>query len=90
MTLSLLDSLEIPTETISPDGQRKISHDTSTHILNLANHLQSILGEAMDKATAMFPHRAALAPSRNTLPRQIWPSSVQNDAANSRWRAKAI
>ena len=54
--LSLKDSLKSPTWAISPEGNKEISQDTKTHILELANTLQDILGEAMDTAKAMFPH----------------------------------
>ncbi len=37
--LSLKDSLEFPTGAISPEGNRETSHDTKTHILDLANIL---------------------------------------------------
>ena len=56
--LSLKDSLELPTGAISPDGNKETSQDTKTHILELTNTLQYILGEAMDTTTAMFPHKA--------------------------------
>jgi hypothetical protein len=53
--LSLKDSLEFTPGAISPMGYTEISQDTKTHILELANTLQDILGEAMDTAKAMFP-----------------------------------
>ncbi len=70
-TLSLKDSFEFPTGAISPEGNREPSRDTKTHILELANTLQDILGEAMDTATTMFPHKAVPPPSRGTLPRHL-------------------
>jgi hypothetical protein len=88
--LSLKDSLKSPTRAISPKGNKEISQDTKTHILELANTLQDILGEAMDTATAMFPHKAAPPPSRGTLPRHLWPNSVRHDVAEIRHRAKAV
>ncbi len=82
--LSLKGSLESPTGTISLEGNKETSQDTKTHILELANILQEILGEAMDTATAMFPHKEAPPPSRGTLPRHLWPSSVRHDVAKIR------
>ncbi len=57
--LSLVDSIEFPTGHISPEGNKETSQDTKTHILELANTLQDIIGEAMVTATTMFPHKAA-------------------------------
>ena len=88
--LSLNDSLEFSTGTISPEGNRDISQDTRSHILELANTLQDILGEALDTAKAMFPHKAAPPPTRGTLPRHLWPNSVRHDVAEIRRRAKAV
>jgi len=90
MTLSLLDSLDSSPVEISPQGHKEMSQITTAHILDLANHLQSIPWEAMDTATSMFPHRIAPAPSRNTLSRHLWPNSVRHDVANIRRRANAI
>ena len=56
---SLMNSIEFPTGPISTEGTRETSKDTKTHILELANPLQDLLGEAMDTATTMFPHKAA-------------------------------
>ncbi len=64
--LSLKDSLEFPTGAISLEGNRETSYDAKTRILELANTIQDILGEAMDTATAMFPYKAALPPSGGT------------------------
>ena len=61
-TLSLMDSIEFPNETISPEGNRETSQDSKTHILELANTLQDILGDAMNTATIMFPHKVAPPP----------------------------
>ena len=88
--LSLKDSLEFPSGAISPEGVRETSQDTKTHILELANTLQDILGEAMDTATTMFPHKAVLPSSRGTLPRHLWPNSMRHDVAEIRRRAKAV
>ena len=88
--LSLRDSLEFPSGAISPDGVREISQDTKTHIIELANTLQDILGEAMDTASAMFPHKKTPPPSRGALPRHLWPNSVRHDITEIRRRAKAI
>ncbi len=55
--LSLKESIDLPTGHISTVGNRETSHDTKTHILELANTLHDILGEAMATATAMFPHK---------------------------------
>ena len=71
--LSLNDSLEFPTGAISPKGTREISQDTTTHLFDLANTLQVIIGETMDTATAMFPHKSAPPPSRDTFPRHLSP-----------------
>jgi len=90
MTLSLLDSLELPSGEIFPQGHREMSQDTTGRILDFATHLQTITGEATDTATTMLPHHTALAPSHSTLPRHLWPSSVRYDVANIRRRAKAI
>jgi hypothetical protein len=90
MALSLLDSLEFPFGEISPEGHRETSQDTTAHVLDLATHLQSILGEVMDMASIMFPHRTAPSPSRSTLPHHIWPNSARHDVANIRRRAKDI
>jgi hypothetical protein len=60
--LSLMDSIEFPTGLISPEGNRETSQDTKTHILELANTLQDILGEAMATTTTMFPHKVAPPP----------------------------
>ena len=57
--LSLMDSIEFPTMPISLEGNRETSQDTKTHILELVNTLQDILGEAMATATIMFPHKMA-------------------------------
>jgi hypothetical protein len=88
--LSLRDSLEFPSGTISPEGVREVSQDTKTHIIELANTLQDILGEAMDTASAMFPHKKSPSPTRGTLPRHLWPNSVRHDVTEIRRRAKAI
>jgi hypothetical protein len=88
--LSLKASLELPIGAISQEGNRETTQDTKTHILELANTLQDILGGAMDTATAMFPHKAAPPPSKGTLPRHLWPNSVRHDVAKIRRRAKAI
>ncbi len=88
--LSLKDLLEFPNGTISPEGHRDTSRDTKTHIFELANTLQDILGEAMDTAKAMFQHKRAPPPSRGTLPRHLWPTSVRQDVAEIRRRAKAV
>ncbi len=56
---SLMDSIEFRTELISSEGNRETSQDNNTHILELANTLQDILGEAMATATTMFPHKVA-------------------------------
>jgi len=90
LSLSLIDSIEFPTGAISPEGNRETSQDTKTHILDLAHTLQAILGEAMDTAITMFPHKEAPALSRRTLPRDLWPNSVRHDVSNIRRRAKAI
>ena len=83
-TLSLKDSIEFPTGAIS-------SQNTTSHILELANTLQDILGEAMDLTTTMFPHKVAPPPpSRGTLPRHLWPNSVRHDVSEIRIRAKAV
>jgi hypothetical protein len=74
--LSLKDSIESPTGAISPEGNRETSHDTRTHILEFATTLQDILGKAVDTATATFPRKATLPPSKGTLPRQLWSNSV--------------
>jgi hypothetical protein len=71
MALSLLDSLDSSPEEISPQGHREVSQTTTAHILDLAKHLQLILGEAMGTATTMFSHRTAPAPSKSTLPRHL-------------------
>ena len=60
--LSLMTLIEFPTGPISPEGTRETSQDTKTHILELANTLQDILGEAMDTATTMFPYKVAPPP----------------------------
>jgi hypothetical protein len=88
--LSLKNSLEFSTGPISPEGNGEVSQDTKTHILELANNLQDILGGAMDTAKAMFPHKAAPPPSKGTLSRHLWPSSVRHDVAEIRRRAKAV
>ncbi len=88
--LSLKDSLEFTIGAISPMGNREVSQDTTTHILELANTLQDILGEALDTTKAMFPHKAAPPPSRGTLPRHLWPNTVRHDVAQIRRRAKAV
>jgi hypothetical protein len=88
--LSLKDSLEFPTGAISLEVNKETSQDTKTHILELANTLQDILGEAMDTVTTMFPHKAAPPPSRGTLPRYLWPNSLRHDVAEIRRRAKAV
>jgi hypothetical protein len=88
-TLSLKGSLESPTGAISPEDNKETSQNTKTHILELANTLQDILGKAMDTATAMFPRKAAPPPTRGTPPRHLWPNSVRRDVAEIRRRAKA-
>ena len=70
MGLSLLDSLDFYFGGTVPQGHREMSQDT-TPILDLTNHLQSILGEAINTATTMFPHGTAPAPSRSTLTRHL-------------------
>ena len=57
--LSLKDSIDSPTGHISPEGNLETSEDTNIHILELANTLQDILGEAMATATTLFPHKVA-------------------------------
>ncbi len=88
--LSLQDSLESPSGAISPEGNRETSQDTKTHILELANTLQDIMGKAMDTASAIFHHNAAPPPSKGTLPRHLWTNSVRHDVTEIRRRAKAI
>ena len=88
--LSLKDSLDYTNGDISPMGKKEISQDTRTHILELANTLQDILGEAMDTAKSMFPHKATPPPSRGTLPRHLWPNTVSHDVAEIRRRAKVV
>jgi hypothetical protein len=69
--LSLMDSIDLPTGHVSAAGNRETSQDTKTHILELANTLQDILGEAMATATTMFPHKVAPPPTKGTLPRHL-------------------
>jgi len=38
----------------------------------------------------MFPHTTLATPSKDTLPRHLWPKSVRHDVSNLRRRAKAI
>jgi hypothetical protein len=70
-TLSLMDSIEFPTGHISPKDSRETSQDTKIHILELANTLQNILGEAMATATTVFLHKVAPPPTKGTLPRHL-------------------
>ncbi len=60
--LSLKESIDSPTGHISPEGNRETSEDNKIHILELANTLQDMLGEAMATTTAMFPHKVAPPP----------------------------
>ena len=48
VSLSLLISLDSSHEEISPQGHIEMSQTTTAHILDLANHLQSILGDRCD------------------------------------------
>ena len=64
---SPMDSIEFPTEKISPEGNKETSQDTRIHILDLANILQDILGVAMATATTMFPQRVAPPPQPGAL-----------------------
>ena len=88
--LSLKDSLEFPSGAISPEGVRETSQDTKTHILELANTLQDILGEAMDTASTLFPHKATPPSAKGSFPRHLWPNTVRHDVNAIRRRAKAI
>jgi hypothetical protein len=90
IALSLMDSIEFPTGHISPEGNRETSQDTKIDILELANTLQDILGEAMATATTMFPHKVTPPPTRGTLPRHLWPNSVRHDVSEIRSQAKAV
>ena len=68
MSRSLLDCL-------SCDNQRRGDpspnpYEVESAILSIANDLQTILGEAMELATAIFPHKPA-APKRGTLPHHL-------------------
>ena len=59
-------------------------------ILNLANDIQAILGDALTEATTMFHHNTPATPSEGTLPRHLLPKSDRHDVSNIRRRAKAI
>ena len=66
MAFSLLDSLEFPSREVFPGGHREIPQDTTAHILDLAIHLQSILGRQWTRqipcpltALPQFPHGAS-------------------------------
>ena len=58
-------------------------------ILSIAFDLQTILGEAMTTAKAIFPHKPA-APKKGTLPKHLWPKSVRHDVDKIRRRVKTL
>jgi len=62
MARYLLDSLSHLARAHLLEETREPSHDTMASILGLANDLQTILGEAIDKTTAMSPHKLSSAP----------------------------
>jgi hypothetical protein len=58
-------------------------------IFSIASDLQTILGEAMTSAIAIFPHTSA-APKKGTLPHHLWPKSVRKDVVRIRVRVNTI
>jgi len=86
---SILDSLAHYPED-SPTRDTLDPQFVSTSILGLANDIQVILGDALVEATTMFPHKPPATPSRGTLPRHLWPTSVLHDVSYVQRRAKAI
>ena len=69
MALSLLDSLPLSPGDHPLEGSREPSPEVKAFILGFANDLQVILGEDMNTAMAMSPHKPTLDPARDTLPR---------------------
>ena len=59
-------------------------------ILDLANDIQTILGDALTEATKIFPLKTAKSTKKGTLPRHLWPKHVRQDISCIRRRAKAI
>ena len=59
-------------------------------ILDLANDIQTILGDALTEATKIFPLKTAKSTKKGTLPRHLWPKKVRQDISCIRRRAKAI
>ena len=59
-------------------------------ILSFATDLQSILGDAMDMATTMFPLKATTPCKGQTLLHHLWSNSVLHDIYAIRNRTKAL
>ena len=83
MGLSIMASLEHPTEGSPTGGAIDPKHILASIIHGLANDIQAILGDALEKSTSMFPHKPPATPNRNTLPQHLWPKSVRHDISNN-------
>jgi len=87
MTRLLLDCMSYDNKRLGEPPANP--QEVESAILSIANHLQNILGGAMNSAIAISPQKPA-APTRGTLPHHLWPQSAPHDVANIRRRVKII
>ncbi len=73
-----------------PTGDAMDPHCIASSIVGLANDIQAILGDALETATTMFPHKPPATPGKGIFPRNLWPKSVNHNVSNIQRRAKVI
>ncbi len=79
---SFFDSSFHPTRDHLSVGNGEPTQNALSSVVGIANDLQTILGEAMETVTVMFPHKPTPTPNRGTLPYHLWPSLDQCDIYN--------
>jgi len=77
MARTLLDSLST-NEGSNPAHAPLNPQETEAVVLSLANDLYTILGDAMNTATAMFPQKPTTL-IRGSLPKHFWPKKFRQD-----------